>query len=147
MKEDFDKTLYLEHDNFLSFRDLQQIDDWRDVLLNEDTKRLEEILYTNGADLAYGYSIESCNHRPKTASAGNDAQFGPLIRFKTRTDKWWIDNVMEAEDIARVHPSSFVRAGMRESLNMGVNLNDIIEEQLSTHTRLLEMKQLDKEKK
>lgn len=144
MNKDFDKTLFLEHDTYLSFKDLEKIDNWREVLVSGDTKALESILHTNGCDLSFGYEILSCEHATRTKP--HVRHFGPKVTFRERRDKEF-EPYRAVEDICRTHESSVVRYGMRESLNMGVNLNDIIEEQLSTHARLLEMKQLDKGKK
>lgn len=148
MKEKFDTTLYAEHDSYLSFKDLEKLDQWRDVLVAGDEDKLKEILYKHGADVRYGYQILSCHHR--TATKPFEEYRGPLIRFKQRTDKYWLDKYTSPEDVARLHPSSFVRHGMRESLNMGVSINDCMEEALSIHAKLLknmaEEDKLNKEK-
>ncbi len=139
------KTNCYDFDQYLSFKDLEKLDCWRDILLKNDEDLLEEQLFKHGCDLKYGYQIVSQDHTTRTNP--RIAHFGPRILFKERTDEDWINNYMAIEDVSRVHPSSTVRTGMRESLNNGVNLNDLIEEQLSTHAKLLDIKHEEKEKK
>ena len=138
MLKQFDEEFATQYDQYLSFHDLEKLDDWRDVLVNEDVDRLEEILYTHGCDMVFGYSLVSDLHQPRTENRKVE-YFGPRFLFRERRDKEF-EPYRHVTDIARTDPSSTVRSGMKESLNAGVSLNDVIEEALSTNVRLLEMK-------
>lgn len=136
MKEEQDNTLKLYHNQYLSFIDLEKLDDWEKAWKGQDKELFEKILFTHGMDPAFGYSIEQALHVPRTERNQRKMDFGPLVRFKERVDKEF-EPYRCVEDICRDDPSSFVRSGMRESLNSGVSLNDIIQERLSIHQKLL----------
>lgn len=136
---------WYDFDQYLSFKDLEKLDCWRNILVAGDEVALKELIFKHGCDLEYGYQIVSQYHVTRTRPYIQ--HFGPRIVFKERTDADWMGKYMAVEDIARVHTSSFVRAGMTESLNSGLHLADFIEDELSKHVRYLEMKNEEKKGK
>lgn len=138
-----EKINWYDFNQFLSFLDLEKLDNWKEAFNGQNEEMFNQILYTHGCDLSYGWAIETCLHRPRTS---NMIEYGPVIRFKERSDKEF-EPYKAVEDIARDHESSFVRAGMQESLNSGLHLADFIEEELSKHVRYLEMKSEEKKGK
>lgn len=149
MKEQFDTTLYAQHNQYLSFVDMEKLDDWNKAWKGQDEKLFNDLLHTNGADLNFGWKIDFALHVPRTEKNQKRFDYGPLIRFKERTDKAF-EPYKSVEDICRDDPSSTIRAGMRASLNMGVSINDCMEEALYAHSKLLknmlEEDKLNKEK-
>lgn len=130
-----------DFDQFLSFLDLEKLDDWEEAFKGQNEELFNKVLYTNGADLDYGWKIEYVLHRPRTS---NFVEYGPVVRFRERRDKEY-EPYRDVRDIARTDPSSTVRAGMVESLNAGITLNDAIEERLSIHTKYLKMRSEEKQ--
>ena len=146
MNEDFDTTLYAQHNQYLSFLDLELPDDWEEAWKGQNEELFLEILHTNGADLGYGWNLEECLHRPRCS---NQVEYGYVVRFREREDKEF-EPYRAVEDIAKTDPSSTVRAGMVNSLNMGTTISDAIEDALSTRAKLIQVKnesKKDKEKK
>ena len=146
MNEDFDTTLYLEHNQYLSFLDLELLDDWEEAWKGQNEELFLQILHTNGMDLNYGWQLEECLHRPRCS---NQVEYGYVVRFRERQDKEF-EPYRAVEDIAKTDPSSTVRAGMVNSLNMGTTISDAIEDALSTRAKLIQVKnesKKDKEKK
>ena len=90
--------------------------------------------------------LEECLHRPRCS---NQVEYGYVVRFRERQDKEF-EPYRAVEDIAKTDPSSTVRAGMVNSLNMGTTISDAIEDALSTRAKLIQVKnesKKDKEKK
>ena len=146
MKENFDTTLYAEHNQYLSFLDLELLDGWEEAWKGQNEELFLKILHTNGADLNYGWNLEECLHRPRCS---NQVEYGYVVRFRERQDKEF-EPYRAVEDIAKTDPSSTVRAGMVNSLNMGTTISDAIEDALSTRAKLIQVKnesKKDKEKK
>lgn len=143
MKEDFDTTLYATHNQYLSFLDLELLDDWEEAWKGQNEELFLQILHTNGADLRYGWSLEECLHRPRCS---NQVEYGYVVRFRERQDKEF-EPYRAVEDIAKTDPSSTVRAGMVNSLNMGTTISDAIEDALSTRAKLIQVKNESKKGK
>ena len=146
MNKDFDTTLYATHNQYLSFLDLELLDDWEEAWKGQNEELFLQILHTNGADLNYGWNLEECLHRPRCS---NQVEYGYVVRFRERQDKEF-EPYRAVEDIAKTDPSSTVRAGMVNSLNMGTTISDAIEDALSTRAKLIQVKnesKKDKEKK
>lgn len=104
-----------EFNQYLSFMDTQKHPLWKAYEENWDEKILEKILYDMGADIERnGYEIVMLTHRPRTVDRIVHCQY---VHFTERTDKFWMDNYMQTEDIVRNHPSEIVRVGMRLAMN------------------------------
>ncbi len=146
MKEEFDTILFKYHNQYLSFVDLEKLDDWKKAWNGQDEELFLDILYTHGMDRDYGWKIEYAMHVPRTEKNQRKADYGPMITFKERSDKAF-EPYKAVEDVCRDHASSIVRTGMRESLNSGLHLADFIEDELSKHVRYLEMKNEEKKGK
>lgn len=138
-----DSSNVLEFDQFLSFTDLEKVDGFTDAWKSQDEEKFIEILYKNGMDKRFGYQLGYSLHRPRTS---NQVEYGLRITFKERQDKEF-EPYRDVRDIARTDRSSVVRAGMVESLNLGMYLGQIIEDELSKHVRYLEMKSEEKKGK
>lgn len=136
MKEKFDTTLYAQHNQYLSFLDLEKVDGFIEAWKSQDENKFIDILHTNGMDKSFGYKIEQGLHVPRTERNQKKFEYGLRVTFKERTDKAF-EPYKSVEDICRDDPSSVIRAGMRASLNLGVSINDCMEEALSVHTKLL----------
>ena len=142
MNKNFDKTLFLQHNQYLSFLDLEKIDGFIEAWKTQDEDKFVEILHTHGMDIEWGWDIDYALHRPRTS---NQVEYGLRVTFKERTDKEF-EKYRCVEDLARDDKSSVVRFGMVQSLNSGVHLNDAIEEQFGIDQRLLQKLAEDREK-
>jgi len=74
-------------DQYLSFYDLAQHPDFLPAWKNQDSKKIEQVLYEMGADLTHGYEMNVCQHRSRI-----DAKLinGPRYTFKERQDAEWL---------------------------------------------------------
>lgn len=108
-----------EFDQYLTHLDLELHPKWKEVLLNGDRTAFETILRDFGADLAYGYEeeIATARARRKDLIPSKQVSTGVLVRFKERTDKWWVDNMMDISDIIRNTKDSIRATGMRLASN------------------------------
>jgi hypothetical protein len=108
-----------EFDQYLTHLDLELHPRWKEVLLNGDRDAFETILKDFGADLSYGYEEEvaKARARRKDLSPSQQVVTGVLVRFKERTDKWWVDNMMDVSDIIRNTKDSIRATGMRLASN------------------------------
>lgn len=75
-----------EYNQYLSFVDLEQHPEWNDAWKNQDKERVEAILYSLGADISNGWSIEVNLHRTRTT---NKVEYGPRFCYTQRKDKAW----------------------------------------------------------
>lgn len=119
-----------EFNQYLSFMDICQHPRWLEYadpdLPREywDTKVLEQILFDLGADIKRnGYEIIVITHRPRTV---NRVVHCDYVMFTERTDKFWIDNYMQTEDIVRNHPSEIVRTGMTLAMNQTRQMQEAV---------------------
>lgn len=122
--EKFDQPM--EFDQYLGHLDLEKHPEWDEAWKGQDQKVFEKVLHDLGADLNYGYTFNMCLHRSRTS---NKVEYGMRVSFRERTDKVWMDSMMDVTDILR-HTTDSIRAtGMREMLNAETPLNDAMMEQ------------------
>lgn len=124
-------------DQFLSFVDLEKHPKWNKAWKEQNQEVFEEVLFDLGADVTQGWSISVCLHRPRTSNA---AEYGPMVRFKERTDKGW-ESYRDVSDIVRDTESSVARYGMKLSLGDGNCLNDLMVEKLKVSVKVFEDKE------
>lgn len=107
-----------EYDQYLTQVDLEIHPEWETAFKTGDRSVFERVLHELGADLRYGYSEEIAHVRARRNDLppSKQVQYGMLVRFKERTDKWWVSNMMEVSDIVRNTKNSLRATGMRESL-------------------------------
>lgn len=118
-------------DQYLSFVDLEKLDDWHLAWKGQDKQKFEEILYNNGADLEFGWSVVEGLHRPRTS---NQVDYGPRVTFKERSDKWWVRNMMSVEDIITHVTDEQVRVDLIGMMNQKMSLSEAIEDALGKYT-------------
>lgn len=108
-----------EFDQYLTHLDLELHPLFKKVLLTGDRDAFEAILKDFGADLSYGYEEEvaTARARRKDLTPTQQVVTGVLVRFKERTDKWWVDNMMDVSDIIRNTKDSIRATGMRLASN------------------------------
>lgn len=111
---------------YLTQVDLELHPLWLDAFINGHRDSFEKILHDFGADLRYGYEEEVAYARARRSDLlpSQQVSYGMLVRFKERTDKWWIDNMMAVEDIVDLTKDSIRATGMREALNSASHLYD-----------------------
>jgi hypothetical protein len=83
-KEDLFEENIEDPKNYLSFFDLQGVVGFQSCKETQDKGRLEEILWSHGADISKPYQIRFCTHRPRTS---NIPYTGMRIEYTERTDK------------------------------------------------------------
>lgn len=112
-------------DQYLSFIDMEQHPKWKEGWNKQNQKVFESILHDLGVDLALGWEIDICLHRART---NNKVDYGPRVRFRERTDKWWMNNMMSTSDLVRNTQGSIRSTGMRLSLNEDCSLYSAMKE-------------------
>lgn len=123
-KEKFDQPH--DFDQYLGHIDLEQHPLWDKAWHGQDQNAFEKVLSDLGADLAFGYAFDICLHRART---NNKVDYGMRVAFRERTDKHWVNTMMDASDIVRNTHNSIRATGMRECLNSENGLNDAMIEQ------------------
>lgn len=106
-------------DQYLTQLDLELHPLWAEAWAKQDRKLLDKVLYDLGVDISYGYTEEVATVRARRADIIPSKQIvtGMLIRFKERTDKAWMDSMMDITDVLRNTTGSIARTGMVLSLN------------------------------
>jgi len=127
-----------EFNQYLSFMDTMKHPRWSEYEKDWDEQVLKEILYDMGADIEKnGYEIVMLTHRPRTCNRVVHCQY---VHFTERTDKWWIDNGMQVEDIIRNHPSEIVRVGMLLAMNAERKMNEVQAAKISSQVTNIDIK-------
>lgn len=108
---------------YLSFLDLECHEDFKKVWSEQDKRGFEKVLMSMGADLNFGWEIKVCLHRSRFSEK---VDYGPRITFKERTDKYWIKNGMQLEDIVREVDSTISRVGMILAMNADTRSQSIV---------------------
>lgn len=115
-----------DFDNYLGQLDMEKHPLWEKAWLGQDQEAFEQVLNDLGADLNYGYTFNVCLYRSRMTKK---VEYGMRVSFRERTDKVWMDSMMDVTDILR-HTTDSIRAtGMREMLNAETPLNDAMMEQ------------------
>lgn len=123
-EERFDQPM--KFDQYLGQLDMELHPLWNKAWKGQDQKAFEQILYDMGADLAFGYGFNVCLHRARTS---NKVEYGMRVSFKERTDKKWMDTMMDVTDIIRNTHSSIRTTGMLEVMNdQGALYETIVQE-------------------
>lgn len=112
------------YDQYLGMLDVEQHPDWNEAWLSQNEKKVNEILYSLGVDLDYGWEIDVNLHRARTS---NKVEYGPRFSFKERTDKYWVKNNMALEDVIRTTPDKSFKSDMLE-MSRRVGLGNFIKE-------------------
>lgn len=111
-KEKFDQPH--EFDQYLGQLDMEKHPLWERAWKGQDQEAFEQILHDLGADLSHGYEFNVCFYRPRMS---NQPEYGVRVSFKERTDKQWMDTMMDITDVLRNTTGSITRTGMVLSLN------------------------------
>ena len=108
-----------EFDQYLTHLDLELHPGFKKAVVSGDRDAFEKVLKDFGADLSYGYEEEVATVRARRSDLPPSKQVhtGILVRFKERTDKWWVDNMMDISDIIRNTKDSIRATGMRLASN------------------------------
>jgi len=72
-----------------SFYDLMQNAEFKKAVVEEDKKKMEELLFSIGFDISQGYDLVSVLHRPETTK---QPWMGVRVEGFERTDKAWLDS-------------------------------------------------------
>ena len=134
-KERFDQPH--DFDQYLGHLDLELHPKWEQAWKGQDQKVFEEILKDMGADLRYGYDFRVCNYRPRTSK---HSEYGIRIGFKERSDKWWVDNMMDITDIIRHVKGSVRTTGMRLSIPEDSSLYEVMAQQAAKFAVVVDIK-------
>lgn len=134
-KERFDQPM--EFDQYLGQLDMELHPLWEKAWIGQDKEAFETILHDMGADLSYGYEFNVCLYRARTT---NKVEYGVRVMFRERTDKWWVDNMMDTSDIVRNTHDSIRATGMREALNEDSPLNDVMMDQAAKYAVMVDIK-------
>ena len=70
-----------------SFYDLMQNEEFKSSVVNEDKKKMEELLFSIGFDISQGYDLVSVLHRPETTK---EPWMGVRVEGFEREDKDWL---------------------------------------------------------
>lgn len=70
-----------------SFYDLMQNEEFKSSVVNEDKKKMEELLFSIGFDIEQGYDLVSVLHRPETTK---QPWMGVRVEGYEREDKDWL---------------------------------------------------------
>ncbi len=70
-----------------SFYDLMQNEEFKSSVVNEDKKKMEELLFSIGFDIEQGYDLVSVLHRPETTK---QPWMGIRVEGYEREDKAWL---------------------------------------------------------
>jgi len=134
---------------YLTQADLELHPDYDKALKTGDRKLFEKVLSDFGADLKYGYEEEIAHARARRSDLlpSQQVSYGMLVRFKERTDKWWVDNMMAVEDIVDLTKDSIRATGMREALNSASHLYDAMKLEASKNVINVNIACNDGEKK
>lgn len=134
-KERFDQPM--EFDQYLGQLDMELHPLWEKAWIGQDKEAFETILHDMGADLSYGYEFNVCLYRARTT---NKVEYGVRVMFRERTDKWWVDNMMDTSDIVRNTHDSIRATGMREALNEDSPLNEVMMDQAAKYAVMVDIK-------
>lgn len=133
-----------EFDNYLSYIDLMKHPSWKEYEKEWSEDTLKQMLSDMGADLEYGYQVSICVHRPRTENRIRECE---RVTFRERRDKYWVDNYMATEDIARTDKSSVVRYGMSLSLNKDSAIHEAMVRDLAKEVKNVDIVVSEKESK
>jgi hypothetical protein len=140
--EKFDQPM--EFDQYLGQLDMERHPLWESAWRGQNQDEFETILYDLGADLNYGYDFRVCLHRSRMTSK---VECGLRVGFRERSDKWWVDNMMDTSDIVRNTHDSIRATGMRMGLNEDSPLNEVMMDQASKFAMVVDIKCNDSEVK
>lgn len=120
-----------DFDQYIGFLDLDTHPKWLEIWQAQDEARFKKVLHYFGADTEQGFMFDQCIYRARRSdlTPSQQVEFGMVVRFKERTDKWWQNNMMCIEDVVRHTQNSIRATGMREALNEDSSLNDLMIEQ------------------
>lgn len=127
---------------YLTQADLELHPNYEQAFKTGDRKLFEKVLNDFGADLSYGYEEEVAYARARRSDLlpSQQVSYGVLVRFKERTDKWWVDNMMAVEDIVDLTKDSIRATGMREALNSASHLYDAMKHEASKNVINVDIK-------
>lgn len=144
-KEKFDQDH--SFDQFIGQLDLDLHPRWKEAWVNQDKDLLEKILHYFGADVSHGYAFEQVIYRARRTDLypSQQVERGLIVRFKERTDPWWVKHMMSIEDIVRHTESSIRATGMRLCMNEETPMNDVMMEAASKLVTIVDIKCKDKD--
>lgn len=80
---------------YLSYADLEKLDDWYEAMPLEEPEKFKEILWKHGLDHTKGITIRECRHRCRTS---NKVVFCKRVECVERTDREWIKGALASEE-------------------------------------------------
>ena len=134
-KEKFDQPM--EFDQYLGQLDMELHPKWKQAWIGQNQELFEAILHDMGADLNFGYEFSVCLYRARTT---NKVEYGVRVSFKERSDKWWVDNMMNISDVVRNTQGSIRSTGMRQALNEDSPLNEAMIEACARNVSFVDIK-------
>lgn len=138
--EKFDQEHYF--DQYIGFLDLDTHPKWQEIWDEQDEDRFKKVIAYFGADVEQGFMFDQCIYRARRTdlTPSQQVEFGMVVRFKERTDKWWVDNMMSIEDVVRHTQNSIRATGMRTGLNEDSPLHEVMMEQATRHAMIVDIK-------
>lgn len=127
----------MEFNQYLGQLDMERHPLWEAAWKGQNQDLFEKILYDLGADLSYGYAFNVCLYRSRMT---NKVEYGVRVSFTERTDKWWVDNMMNVSDLVRETKNSIRATGMRMALNEESPLNEVMLEQAAKTVGFFDIK-------
>lgn len=96
---------------YLSWHDMEKATGFKEAWKAMDLAKIEEILYTHGCDVEFGWELTYCTHRPRTSNQPvNSVRF----EFVERKDKEWQNSgCMAVEDIINSCGDSSLRLELK----------------------------------
>lgn len=139
-QEKFDQAH--DFDQYIGFLDLDTHPKWAEIWEEQDEERFKKVLHYFGADTTQGFGFDQCIYRARRTdlTPSQQVEFGIVVRFKERTDKWWVDNMMSIEDIVRHTQNSIRATGMRQTLNEDSPLHEVMMEQAAKYAVVVDIK-------
>lgn len=117
------KEQKFERNQYLSFLDLQHHPAWVIAWKAQDKTACDKVLMSMGVDLKFGYDVADCLHRSRIDQKVGS---GPRVTFRERTDKYWLNNGMQMEDMVRETPSIISRVGMILAMNADTRVESMV---------------------
>lgn len=133
--ERFDQPM--EFNQYLGHLDLERHPLWEKAWVGQDQTAFETVLNDLGADLSYGYDFNVCLYRSRMT---NKVEYGMRVSFRERTDKAWMNSMMDVSDIIRTVKCSIRATGMREAMNEDTPLYEAMVEQAARTVTLADIK-------
>lgn len=131
-----------DFDQYIGQLDLDTHPKWNQAWETQDKELFEKIIHYFGADITQGYLFEQVLYRARRTdlTPSQQVEHGLVVRFKERTDAWWVKHMMSIEDIVRHTQNSIRATGMRQCMNEDTPMNDVMMEQAAKMLVVVDIK-------